>query len=122
MDEVERRRGTQDRRFEYMDWKLFWEGQLNRSDLEGMFGISTPQASVDLREYRAGLEEGVRYDATAKAFVPDRSFKARFIKPSADRLLLQLRAWLTSALPRRDLWFRSVPPVHRSVRPVPSMS
>lgn len=111
MDDGERRRGTQATRFEFMDWKLFWEGRLNRGDLQARFGISTPQSSVDIRDYRAGVEGAVDYDSTAKVFVPGRGFGTRFLSPSADRLLLQLRAWLTGALPRRDLWFRDIPSI-----------
>lgn len=35
----------------------------------------------------------------------------RFLTVSANRLLLQLRAWLTGALPRQELWFKTLPPV-----------
>ena len=30
MAEDERRPWTQNRRFEFIEWKLYWEGQLNR--------------------------------------------------------------------------------------------
>lgn len=111
MAEDERRPWTQNRRFEFVEWKLFWEGQLNRSDLESGFDISTPQASVDLRNYRELAGENIEYDSTAKAFLPTVNMKPIFLKPSADRLLLQLRAWLTNALPRRDLWFKNMPSI-----------
>ena len=110
-DEENGRSWTQNRRFEFIEWKLFWEGGLNRRDLEKQFNISTPQASVDLRNYRELTDENLEYDATMKSFVPGADFKPEFSKPSADRLLLQLRAWMTNALPRRDLWFKSDPPV-----------
>lgn len=106
-----RRSWSQNRRFEFIEWKLFWEEGLNRSDLEEQFEISTPQASVDLRNYREQAEGNLVYDATKKSFVPGEGLKPRFFKPSADRLLLQLRAWMTEALPRADLWFKSTPPV-----------
>lgn len=110
-DDEDRRSWTITRRFEFIEWKLFWEGLLNRSDLEERFNISTPQASVDLRNYRERASENIVYDATIKAFVPAPELKLGFLKASADRLLLQLRAWMTGALPRDDLWFRNVPPV-----------
>lgn len=109
METVERRRWTQTRRFEFMEWKLFWEGQLNRSDLEATFEMSTPQTSVEVRNYREQAGENIAYDSTLKSFVPTSDFSPKFLKPSADRLLLQLRAWLTQALSRRELWFRSMP-------------
>jgi hypothetical protein len=107
----EKRPWTQNRRFEFIEWKLFWEGALNRSDVEETFGISTPQASVDLRRYREIASNNIEYDATTKAFRPAPDIKPSFLKVSADRLLLQLRAMLTGALPREEIWFRKLPPV-----------
>lgn len=110
-DDDDRRRWTLNRRFEFIEWKLFWEGHLNRSDLEEKFNISTPQASVDLRNYRELAEENIVYNSTEKGYLPSPSMRPRFLKISADRLLLQLRAWLTGVLPSDDLWFRDIPPV-----------
>lgn len=105
----EKRPWTQNRRFEFIEWKLFWEGALNRSDLEETFEISTPQASVDLRRYRELAGSNIEYDATNRSFRPTPDIKPSFLKASADRLLLQLRALLTGALPRREVWFRDLP-------------
>ncbi|WPZ07580.1 WYL domain-containing protein [Pelagerythrobacter marinus] len=110
-EDDDRRSWTLTRRFEFIEWKLFWEGLLNRSDLEDRFDISTPQASIDLRNYREQTGDNLVYDATIKAFVPAPDLKPSFFKASADRLLLQLRAWMVGALPREDLWFKTVPPV-----------
>jgi hypothetical protein len=110
-EDDDRRRWPQSRRFEFIEWKLFWEGQLNRSDLEETFSISTPQASVDLRNYRELTGDNMVYDATEKAFRPTANLAPRFLRVSADRLLLQLRAWMTGALTKDDLWFRAAPPV-----------
>jgi len=109
MPEEEKRRWTQNRRFEFIEWKLFWEGGLNRSDLESAFEISTPQASVDLRRYREIAGDNLEYDSTGRTFRPTPDMKPSFLKVSADRLLLQLRALLSGALPRREIWFRDLP-------------
>lgn len=111
MVEDERRRWTQNRRFEFIEWKLFWEGSLNRSDLEDTFEISTPQASVDLRRYREMAGDNIEYDGTSRSFRPTPKIKPSFLKASADRLLIQLRALLTGALPRREVWFRDLPSI-----------
>jgi hypothetical protein len=110
-DETERRSWPQIRRFEFMEWKLFWEGRLNRRDLETTFDISTPQASVDLRNYRDIAGDNIVYDSTEKGFLPSANMRPQFLRVSANRLLLQLRALLTGALQREDVWFRDVPPV-----------
>lgn len=109
MAEEEKRPWTQSRRFEFIEWKLFWEGGLNRSDLESAFEISTPQASVDLRRYREIAGDNLEYDGTGRTFRPTADMKPSFLKVSADRLLLQLRALLSGALPRREVWFRDLP-------------
>ena len=100
---------TQRCRFEFIEWKLYWEGALNRSDLETAFGISTPQASVDLRRYREKATDNIAYDATERFFRPTRNFEPRYFEPSADRLLLQKRAYLSGATDRASLRFRELP-------------
>lgn len=107
----DRRPWTHHRRMEFIEWKLFWEGMLNRSDLEQVFDISTPQASVDLRQYRETVPANIEYSASDKAFLPGAHMVPHFLTVSANRLLLQLRAWLTGALPRQELWFKTLPPV-----------
>lgn len=111
MTDTSRRPWTQNRRFEFIEWKLFWEGALNRSDLEGAFEISTPQASMDLRRYREVAGNNIEYSLTEKTYLPSARLKPKFLRLSADRLLLQLRAWLIGALPREDIWFKTMPPV-----------
>ena len=88
-----------------------WEQRLNRGDIESKFQLSTPQASSDIKLYRDVAGGNFDYDSTAKSYVPSKSFKPQFLSVSADRLLLQLRAYLIGALAEEDLWFRKVPPV-----------
>ena len=39
------------RRLEFIDFRLFWDGRFNRSDLSATFGISPQQASGDIAQY-----------------------------------------------------------------------
>jgi predicted DNA-binding transcriptional regulator YafY len=98
------------RRFEMIEWRAYWLGRINRSDLEDRFGVSTPQASADLRSYQEAVPGNIEYDATEKAYVPSANFQPRFLRVSADRYLIQLDAILNNAVPAVDTWFGSVPP------------
>jgi len=98
-------------RLEFIEWRLYWEGHINRSDLEERFGISTPQASVDLRNYREVAGENIEYNATEKRFVVSKSMKPRFLKVSANRLLIQLSALVNGVLKREDMQFSEIPAV-----------
>ncbi|MGY3495926.1 WYL domain-containing protein [Bradyrhizobium sp. USDA 4502] len=98
------------RRFEMIEWRAYWLGRINRSDLEGCFGVSTPQASADLRSYQEAAPGNIEYDATERAYVPTANFQPKFLRGGADRYLIQLDAILTGAVPAVDTWFGSPPP------------
>ncbi|UVO30334.1 WYL domain-containing protein [Bradyrhizobium arachidis] len=98
------------RRFELIEWRAYWLGRINRSDLEDRFGVSTPQASADLRSYQEAAPGNIEYDATEKAYVPSEKFHPEFLRLSADRYLIQLDAILNGAVPAVDTWFGSPPP------------
>jgi hypothetical protein len=79
------------RRLEFIDFRLYWDGRINRGDVVGYFGISVPQASADLSQYQAAANSNVSYDASAKSYVAAADFRPIFFKPSADQYLSKLR-------------------------------
>lgn len=59
-------------RLVYLDQCLTWRGQVNRRDLIERFGISSPQAAIDFREYLERVAEPKpRYDAVRKCYLAD---------------------------------------------------
>lgn len=59
-------------RLVYLDRCLTWRGQVNRKDLIERFGISLPQAAIDLREYLDRVADPKpRYDTVRKCYVAD---------------------------------------------------
>lgn len=110
------------RRFEFIEWRAYWVGRVNRGDLEERFGVSTPQASADLGAYLEAAPGNIEYDPKEKAYLPTEAFSPKFLRVSADRYLLQLNAILNGAVPANETWFGSLPPaavmeVTRSVEP-----
>lgn len=81
-----------EKRLEFMEFRLYWEGQINRSDLIREFGISIPQASLDIREYMSLAEGNMVYDHSRKRYIANPDFKPVLITPSAESYLLQLSA------------------------------
>jgi hypothetical protein len=60
-------------RLVYLDQCLTWRGQVNRKDLIERFGISSPQAAIDFREYLERVAAPKpNYDAVRKCYVADR--------------------------------------------------
>lgn len=88
----DKRRWGTEQRLEFIEFRLFWEGGVNRSDITSHFGVSVPQASNDLSLYKELAGDNLHYDASEKRYLPTVNFHPRFIKPSSDRYLSQLKA------------------------------
>jgi hypothetical protein len=98
-----------ERRLQFIDFRLFWEGHINRADLVRFFGISVPQTSADLSQYQQGAEGNVEYDKTAKTYRATPRFKPVFFTPSADRYLAQLRMLAAGLLTEEEAWAAQLP-------------
>src|SRR4051812_12929140 len=79
-------------RLEFMEFRLVWDRQINRSDLQKRFEISTPQASSDIARYLALAPHNVRYDPHQKAYVASPRFSPVLYVPSARQYLADLRS------------------------------
>jgi hypothetical protein len=109
---------SQERRLEFVDYRLQWEGQLNRSDLMDVFGISVPQASLDIARYMELAPENMRYDRSARAYLAGERFKPAFNTGDPGRYLNDLLG-LVSGLGSKDSSFIGwMPPV--AVAPIPT--
>src|SRR5262245_22310283 len=93
-----KKRWSVERRLEFIEFRLYWEGRVNRSDLVHFFAISVPQASADLARYQERAAANIIYDKTAKTYVATPGFHPVLFEPSADQLLAQLRSYVANAL------------------------
>ncbi|MGD0185235.1 MAG: WYL domain-containing protein [Roseiarcus sp.] len=114
----ERIRWGTEQRLEFIEFRTFWEGGVNRSDITQRFGVSVPQASNDLTLYQKLMPSNLRYDSSEKRYVPTPDFAPRFMKPNADRYLVQLKAVSDHVLPIEDTWI--VRPPDFDGMPVPT--
>ena len=106
------------KRLEFIEFRLFWEGRVNRSDLMEQFGISVNQASADLNRYIALAPNNMAYDKSARTYVRTPEFKAHFSEPDASKYLAQLRSVADGILERDDVWITELPPFASAPTPV----
>jgi hypothetical protein len=66
------------RRLEFIDFRLQWQGRLNRSDLTTFFGISIPQASLDIAKYTEMAPGNLEYDRRERVYVTQTTFRPLF--------------------------------------------
>lgn len=76
-----------EQRLEFIEFRLFWYGGVNRADISGEFGVSVPQASKDLSRYQDMCSGNVRYDASEKRYTTTDQFQPRFISLDPDAFL-----------------------------------
>lgn len=79
-----------EKRLEFIEFRLFWEGGINRADIMEQFGVSTPQASKDLSLYEEKAPGNLVYDKSAKKYSSAGNFKPVFLEPSSDTYLAYL--------------------------------
>ena len=116
-DRTELRWGVE-QRLEFIEFRLFWEGYVNRSDLMDQFGVSVNQASTDLNRYIGFAPENMVYDKSARTYVRGPEFKPQFLEPDASRYLVQLRSVADGILDREDSWIADLPPYASAPTPV----
>ena len=64
------------RRLEFIEFRLFWEGSINRADIIDFFHVSVPQASKDLNQYQSFASGNLKYDKSKKRYVAEKKIHA----------------------------------------------
>lgn len=116
-DRSELRWGVE-QRLEFIEFRLFWEGHVNRSDVMEQFGLSVNQASSDLNRYIGFAPDNMVYDKSARTYVRGPGFKALFLQPDAGRYLAQLRSVAEGILDPEDSWIAEHPVYDAAPSPV----
>lgn len=106
-----------ERRLEFIEFRLFWEGGVNRSDIIDMFDVSVPQASKDLTLYQERAPRNALYDKSAKRYVASDHFEPHFLKPDPDGYLSRLRSLAEGLIDLSESWITQVPDTDIALTP-----
>lgn len=98
------------RRLEFIDFRLFWYGRINRADLMSRFNISAQQASTDLDKYAEHAPQNLEYDRVLRTFVRGKGFTQTFSKGMENRYLMQVQALHFGWLDPSQTWLDERPP------------
>ena len=111
-----------ERRLEFIEFRLYWEGRMNRGDLMEAFGVSVNQASTDLNRYLRLAPENMVYDKSARTYVRSSFFSPLFLRLDADRYLSELRSVRSGMLARENAWLLTYPEYDEPRAPVRNVS
>lgn len=109
MDEKPNLRWGVERKLEFIEFRLFWEGYVNRGDIIDTFNVSVNQASTDLNRYLGLAPDNMSYDKSARTYVRTSAFKPIFLKPDATLYLSQVRSLSDGLLDKHEAWIGNVP-------------
>lgn len=112
----------QERRLEFIDFRLQWDGKLNRSDLMGHFGISVPQASADIASYLELAPKNLEYDRSERVYVAASEFSPAFPSSGSEHYLRDLLAKAYGALSAETSYLGWLPPVAIAGAPARTVS
>ena len=106
-----------ERRLEFIEFRLYWEGGVNRSDIVSTFGVSVPQASKDLTLYQERAPQNAIYDKSAKRYIAGPDFEPLFDQVDADSYLERLRVKAEGLVEPGSSWIGSAPDTDVAVTP-----
>ena len=98
-----------ERRYEFIEFRLFWQGRINRGDLMDAFGISQQQASKDLTGYIEGRKTNVTYDRRLRTYLRGKNFKPRYLTLDASEYFSQLQAVEQGLVDEDQSWISQFP-------------
>lgn len=106
-----------ERRLEFIEFRLLWEGGVNRSDIIDLFDVSVPQASKDLTLYQERAPQNAVYDKSAKRYVASPEFSPIFLKPDPDGYLSRLRSLGEGLTSSGESWIANPPQTDIALTP-----
>lgn len=102
---------SQERRLQFIDFRLQWGGRINRRDLTDFFKISVPQASADIARYAEVAPGNLEYDTSSRTYVATPAYVPRYESSGARQYLSQLLALERQILTSDQAFLAFRPPV-----------
>ncbi len=102
---------SQERRLQFIDFRLQWEGRINRRDVTDFFNISVPQASADISRYGELAPQNLHYDSSSRTYVAKPGFTPYFETTGPRQYLSQLLALEQKILTGDQVFLAFRPPI-----------
>lgn len=97
------------KRLEFIEFSLFWEGQIGRKQIKDQFEISLQQATIDLNAYLELAPSNMLYNPRVKRYVPQENFEPVLIKGSSAEYFRFFDAYVQNYRTAEEVWMSSIP-------------
>lgn len=109
--EVSNVKWSQERRLQFIDFRLQWDGRINRKDVTAFFNISVPQASADIALYTQLAAGNLEYDKSSRTYTVTAAFKPYFESTGPRQYLSQLLSLERNILSSDQVFMSFRPPI-----------
>src|SRR5271168_2720045 len=100
----------QDRRLEFIEFRLLWDGKINRGEVAEYFNVSIQQASLDFAQYMFLAKDNMRYDRREKVYRATKQFTPLFVAPDTQNYLNELSGLATGTISASSSFMGARPP------------
>ena len=108
----------QDRRLQFIEFRLLWDGRINRKQVAEFFGVSIQQTSLDFAKYLEFAPANMEYDRREKIYRATVQFKPMFLAPDTQTYLNELSGLTTGTIPPAQSFVATRPPCDVVTLPV----
>ena len=108
----------QDRRLEFIEFRLLWEGKINRGEVAEYFNVSIQQISLDFARYMFLAKDNMEYDRREKIYRATKQFTPLFIAPDTQTYLNELSGLTTGTISPSFSFMGARPPCDVVTLPV----
>ena len=107
-----------EKRLEFIEFRLYWEDRINRSDLINVFNISVPQATADFNRYQELAPGNMLYDNRGKYYYASPVFTPMLMIPSSEQYLLRFLAVEMGIHMPENSYIGYLPPIYTMPKPL----
>ena len=108
----------QDRRLEFIEFRLLWDGKINRGEVVEYFNVSIQQASLDFAQYMFLAKDNMEYDRREKVYRATKQFTPLFVAPDTQTYLNELSGLATGTISPSFSFMGTRPPCDVVTSPV----
>jgi len=108
----------QDRRLEFIEFRLLWDGEINRGEVAEYFNVSIQQASLDFARYMLLAKNNMEYDRREKVYRSTKQFIPLFVAPDTQTYLSELSGLATGTISPSFSFMGTRPPCDVVTLPV----
>lgn len=106
------------RRLEFIEFRLLWDGKINRGEVAEYFNISVQQASLDFAKYLNLAKQNMEYDRREKVYRATDQFKPLFLAPDTQTYLNEIHGLATGTISQSASFVGTRPPCDVVTLPV----